>query len=54
MGKEILSEQKGFIASAPYTKIPRSENVDLQNKIIEEIHRATKLFESSFDIKNNF
>jgi len=54
MGKEIANEQKGFIASAPYTGISRSEDIDLQNKIVDEIKKATKLFEESFDIKNNF
>jgi hypothetical protein len=53
MGKEILNEQKGFIAAPEYTKIPRSENVTLQNNIIEEINKATKLLEE-FNIKNNF
>ena len=53
MGKEILNEQKGFIAPPPYTKIPRSEDINLQNRVIEEIKRATNVFES-FEIKNNF
>ena len=54
MGKEIANEQKGFIASASYTGISRSEDIDLQNKIVDEIVKATKLFEESFDVKNNF
>ena len=53
MGKEILNEQKGFIAPPPYTKIPRSEDINLQNRVIEEIKRATNVLES-FEIKNNF
>ena len=53
-GKEISNEQKGFIASAPYTKIPRSENVELQNKIVDEILKAIELFNESFNVKNNF
>ena len=53
-GKYISNEQADFIPPAPYTKIPRSEDIDLQNKIVDEIVKATKIFEESFDVKNNF
>jgi hypothetical protein len=53
MGKEILNEQKGFIAAPLPTKIPRSEDHILQNNIIDEIKKATVVFEE-FNVKNNF
>lgn len=54
LGKKITSESKGFIPSPPYNKVSRSEDVDLQNRIINEIKKATELFERSFDVKNHF
>ena len=53
MGKEIINEQKGFIASPFISKIPRSEDLTLQNRLIEEAQKATKLIEN-FEIKSNF
>jgi len=53
MGKEIVNEDKGYVEAPPYTKIPRSEDLILQNTIIEEVKRATEVIET-FEIKNNF
>ena len=54
MGKKITNDQKGFIPSSEYTKVPRSQDIILQNNIKHELFKATTLFDELFKIKNNF
>ena len=53
-GIEIEGDQATFTPHAPYSKVPRSQDVFLQDKIMEEQHKAKELVGMLFDVRNNF